>query len=484
MSSPSARKPWPDYAAIARWHFYAGLFCLPFFCWLAITGSIYLFRPDVDAWLDRPYEGLRIEAPRAAPSREARAAVVAVPGSTFSRYEPPATPTGAAAIVVAHDGALLRVYIHPVTLQPMRILRDDHRFMNLIAHLHGNLLLGDRGSMIVELAGSWGVVMILTGLYLWFPRSSGRLGGLLYPRLGQRGRLFWRDLHSVTGLWVSMITLFMLLTGLPWAVSWGNYLTWVRNHWAATAGTPTWPIGGQDPSVPSLPAAPARAATAGSMPEMSAEAMATMSQPTVAVARETELSPDLHALDTIVPVATRLHVPRPIWISPPAPGLRDWTISSQIQNRPLRVTYTVDPGNGAVTGIDSFADQNIVDKVVNVAIATHEGQLFGRINQAILLLNAAGILLVTVSATIMWWRRRPAHLLGAPPQTARPHLSIPLIVIIAALALLLPLFGVSLLLVLATERGLLRRLPTARRWLGLAPEFVTASTAGDTLSRR
>ena len=36
------------YNAIWRWHFYAGLFCIPFVIWLALTGSIYLWRPQID----------------------------------------------------------------------------------------------------------------------------------------------------------------------------------------------------------------------------------------------------------------------------------------------------------------------------------------------------------------------------------------------------------------------------------------------------
>src|SRR3546814_7927493 len=29
------------YNAVWRWHFYAGLFCIPFVIWLALTGTIY-----------------------------------------------------------------------------------------------------------------------------------------------------------------------------------------------------------------------------------------------------------------------------------------------------------------------------------------------------------------------------------------------------------------------------------------------------------
>lgn len=454
------RRSWPDYAAVWRWHFYAGLLCLPFFCWLAVTGSVYLFRPDIEAWLDRPYELLPLEGPRAAPSSEARAAVAAVPGSVFNRYEPPATTTGAAQVIVARDSRLFRVHVHPETLKAMKIQRDDHRIMELIAHLHGSLLLGNGGSMLVELAGSWGVVMILTGFYLWLPRGRRGLGGVLYARLDAQGRVFWRDLHSVTGSWVSGVTLFMLLSGLPWAVSWGNYLTWARNHWTATTGAPDWPIGGSPEST---------AAVRQSMPGMTEAEMAALAPSSVqggVVAGSRAFS--LQDLDIVVPTAGRLNAPRPIWVSPPAEGLKFWTVSSHIQNRPLRVSYSVDPGTGAVTGADNFANKNIVDKVVNVGIAAHEGQLFGRVNQAILLVTAVSLVLMSVSATVMWWRRRPPHTLGAPRLDARPRFSMLLFATIIALSVLLPLFGLSLLVVLAIDRALLRRLPAAERWFGIA----------------
>ena len=47
-----------------------------------------------------------------------------------------------------------------------------------------------------------------------------------------------------------------------------------------------------------------------------------------------------------------------------------------------------------------------------------------------------------------------------------------LTLIIVALSLLLPLFGLSLLLLLVLDRILLVRLPAARIWLGLAPARI------------
>ncbi|MBW4329663.1 PepSY domain-containing protein [Stakelama sp. CBK3Z-3] len=466
---PRAR--WPDYAAIWRWHFYAGLFCIPFICWLAITGSIYIFRPDIEAWLDRPYESLHLAGLAAAPSAEARAAIAAIPGSAFTLYQPPATPTGAGQVVVTKGAIPYRVYINPGTLKPMKVQRNDRRPMDIVAHLHGQLLLGNRGSMIVELAACWAIVMILTGLYLWWPRGQRGLGGVLYPRLRRRGRLFWRDLHGVTGFWVSLIALFLLLSGLPWSSNWGNYLSWTRNLWSVTAGAPDWPVGTTNqPAAKRNLGGKTPAPPQGGMPGMTTAEMAAMVQ----VAAPDGLPDDqprvdLHVLDTVVPLASRLHVPQPVWITPPPAGFRDWTIASQIQDRPLRVTYTIDPATGAVTGERTFAQENIVDKVVNVVIATHEGHLFGRLNQAVLVLTAISLLTVSISAVVMWWRRRPSGMLGAPAPGARPRFSLWLTASIILLAVLLPLFGVSLIIVLILDRVVLPRLPAWRLWLGRQP---------------
>jgi uncharacterized iron-regulated membrane protein len=38
MSISDTSRRWPDYGAVWRWHFYAGLFCIPFILWLACTG--------------------------------------------------------------------------------------------------------------------------------------------------------------------------------------------------------------------------------------------------------------------------------------------------------------------------------------------------------------------------------------------------------------------------------------------------------------
>lgn len=162
----------PDYRAVWRWHFYASLFCIPFVIILSTSGTIYLFKPQVEAWLDAPYDHLEIVGTTTTATEQIGAALAAVPGTSFGSYELPTAPENAARVIVRQHGEAIRVYVHPTTLQVLHTVPENERFMRYIFRLHGELWSGDRGSMVVELAASWTIVMILSGLYLWWPRQA------------------------------------------------------------------------------------------------------------------------------------------------------------------------------------------------------------------------------------------------------------------------------------------------------------------------
>ena len=435
-----------SYNAVWRWHFYAGLFCIPFVLWLALTGSLYLWKPQIEALIDRPYDQLVISGPRASAVAQVEAAMRAVPGSVLHKYELPETPRSATRVIVgAPSGKEVRVYVHPGTLAILKTANEDDRLMRIVFRLHGELMMGDRGSYLVELAASWAIVMILTGLYLWWPRGATRLAGLLFPRLGRGGRIFWRDIHAVTGLWVSFFALFLLVSGLPWAAGWGSYLKAARSLGAGAPVIQDWATGGTDPGTRAMLG---EHAEHGGMP---------MAHP-----RESYM-----ALDGIVTAVTSLRLAAPVLIAPPTHQGAPWTAKSDAANRPLRSSLTLD-GQGRVLTCEDFRQRRLIDRIVGYGVAAHEGQLFGLANQLLGLATALSLVLLSVSSAVMWWRRRPDGILGAPVPVGRPCHGWAFAALVGMFALLLPMLGLSLLGVLATERLLLRRIPAASRWLGLA----------------
>jgi len=148
--SSNARGFWPGYAVIWRWHFYAGLFCVPFVLWLACTGAIYLFRPQVEPWLDRGYDHIAaVGGARASVADQVRAALAAVPGAHLAAYELPQTEHSAARVIVGKGFEKLLVYVDPQSLAVLGQVDEASRPMNLVLRLHGQLLMGNTGSMIV-----------------------------------------------------------------------------------------------------------------------------------------------------------------------------------------------------------------------------------------------------------------------------------------------------------------------------------------------
>lgn len=452
------RQSWLTYRTVWRWHFYAGLFCIPFVIWLSITGSIYLFKPQIERWLDRPFDNLTVAA-RATPEAQATAALAAVPGSSLHYFEVPRTAKSATRVIVGKGQAEYRVYVHPQTLQILNVVSEDKRPMRIVFRLHGELMAGDWGSRIVELAASWAIVMILTGLYLWWPRQAAKLAGVLYFRLNAGKRIFWRDLHAVTGVWVSAFALFLLLTGLPWAKSWGGYLKALRSVGGHKIVRQDWTTGRSSEIENRI--AMNESSMAGMSMEHSGHMAHTMAGP---------LQPHAYAaLDRLVPAVTALHLADPVLIMPPMSPGKDWTAKSDSQNRPLRAVVTLDSATGAVTKRENFDQRPWVDRLVGIGVAAHEGQLFGLFNQLLGLFTALGLVLLSVSAVVLWWRRRSVGLLGAPVPARKPSFSWGLAMLLVAFGVYLPMLGASLVFVLAMERLVLRRVPTIQHWLGLQP---------------
>ncbi|MDG3005178.1 PepSY-associated TM helix domain-containing protein [Paludisphaera mucosa] len=458
-NGPGEAAGWPDYRAVWRWHFYAGLFCVPFVVVLSISGSIYLFKQEIESWIDRPYDGLSVRGRPEPPSKQVAAALAAFPGASFHAYELPQADDESTRVIVRRGGEALRVYVHPESLRVLHAVVEEDRLMRRLFRLHGELLMGDRGSAIVELASSWAIVMIVTGLFLWWPRGARRLGGVLYPRLGRGSRIFWRDLHAATGLWVSGFALVLLLTGLPWAKFWGDYFRGARRLTGTAVARQDWTNG----AVPRAMTEPdgGHAGHGGAR-----GGRGSGSRPTA----------DLAALDRIAATVGPLRLPPPVVIAPPeapstggpaAGSLADWTARSMTANRPYRVDLVMDGATGAIKGRKGFGDRHPIDRIVGVGIALHEGRLFGPPNQLLGLATAAGLVLLSVSSVVLWLRRRDPGTLGAPRPLARPAFAPGLLLTIFALGVYLPLFGASLLAVLAAEKLILGRIPSVSHWLGL-----------------
>ena len=133
------------YRTVWRWHFYAGLFVMPFILVLSLTGAVFLFKPQLDRWQERSYQGLS-RAGAVTPSAQRDAALAAFPGARFDSYRLPAGHGDAPVVHIGLDNGTMRdVYVSPQG-RVLGSVDPETRVSAIVSRIHGELFAGKIGS--------------------------------------------------------------------------------------------------------------------------------------------------------------------------------------------------------------------------------------------------------------------------------------------------------------------------------------------------
>ena len=155
------------YRAVWRWHFYAGLIVVPFLTFLALTGLIMLYGNSVDTFLGPKYH-VASGGERASAIAQALAAEQAVPGGKVSLFVSPARDDIASYFIVKADKAQTVVVVEPHGPKILASYSRDNTWFNWASGLHGTMWIGDIGDRILEATAGLGIILVITGCYLWW----------------------------------------------------------------------------------------------------------------------------------------------------------------------------------------------------------------------------------------------------------------------------------------------------------------------------
>ena len=111
-----------------------------------------------------------------------------------------------------------KVYINPYNGQVVKLENTKKEFFNVILAAHMNLLLGDKvGHQIVRYAVICFVLLLLSGIVLWWPKNLKAAKNSLTIKVKAKFKRLNYDLHNVLGFYAAMILLVISLTGLAWS---------------------------------------------------------------------------------------------------------------------------------------------------------------------------------------------------------------------------------------------------------------------------
>ena len=441
------------YFAVWRWHFYAGLYTIPFLVMLAATGLIMLWIAVLTGIGDE-----RMTVPQGdrvmLVSELVASAEASVPGATATQYVAPLAPDHVATVAVAVDGVSTGVTLNPYTGEVLNQFPWRAGWYDFVTDIHGSLLIGDVGDWMIEAAASLGLLLVISGLYLHWPRNGW--GKALTVQTAAKGRAFWKSLHGAVGLWISLLLVVFLISGLSWTGLWGTKFV---QAWS------TFPAEKWD-------AVPLSDATHASMNHgASKEVPWTLEQtplPESGSLAGVKAIDGAVTVDSVAGFAESLGFANRYQLTLPADEAGVYTIShdSMSNDGPDPAadrTLHLDQFTGNVLADVRYAEYSPYAKLMAWGIAFHEGDL-GLWNIALNTVFCLSVIVMAVSGLVLWWKRRPVGArLGAPPRPVDIPYAKGALLVTLALSLAFPMLGLTLLGVMALDLVVLAAVPPLKR---------------------
>ena len=195
---------------------------------IAVTGCIYAFQAEIQD-LTQPYRfvqqqdrallppsALKAIAVKELPQKKVHAVLYAGPGKAaqviFFSFKPEE---------YYPDEYYYEVYLNPYTGEVLKVKDMDADFFHLILDGHFYLWLPPIiGQPVTAIATLVFVVMMITGLILWWPRNKSGVKQRFTIKWNARWRRKNYDLHNVLGFYTTWIAIILALTGLVWGFQW------------------------------------------------------------------------------------------------------------------------------------------------------------------------------------------------------------------------------------------------------------------------
>jgi len=446
-----------------RWHFYAGLYVIPFLLILSMSGLVMLYDDVIEDTLHSDILTVKPLDSTVSLATQLNRVQTAYPDATVKQYLTPETPQRAGRFAIqTAAGKGLYITVNPYTSEILGEIDRDDNINTLANDIHGTLLIGDTGDHLIEIAASLLVILIVSGIYLWWPTDTASKAGILTIRFNKGKRILWRDLHANIGLLTAGILLLFVISGLSWSGIWGAKLVQAWNSFPAEKWDNV-PLSDETHAAMNhdvLEEVPwnleqTRMPLSGSQVGKAAIPMGNVN------------------IDTVKAYAQQVGFTR-FNINLPRGETGVYTVSADTMSGDITDaredrTLHIDRYSGKVLADFGWNEYNLVAKSMAAGIALHQGDM-GFWNRLLNTLFCFAFIFLAISSIVMWWLRRSASatFLSAPPKAIKQDINfrwISAIVLTLILACLFPMAAAAIAFIWLVDFVLISRVSLLRKHL-------------------
>ncbi|MFD1426842.1 PepSY-associated TM helix domain-containing protein [Kroppenstedtia sanguinis] len=432
-----------------RMHFYAALFITPLLITLTLSGIGYLFYTDVEnALYDDLFFGHSDKGEVQTLDEGISEVNHTFEGYKVSRVIMLEEPYNKRLTLTNDDGDEKYVFLDDNN-QIVGDQKAAFTYSNVLRNLHSSLFIGGTFvNYLVELAACWAIFLLLSGVYLTFKGNALQLKN--NPNKRQKNK---RN-HAFIGLILTVPMMIIIFTGLPWSALMGSQITKLGETYPDLGNTemryhpPT-------SDVNEIPWATRSQQEPLSQNHEDHEGHAGHHESGAGSLADI---PNQLSVGKINDRATEEGISKPYSIIYPTDEQGVFTVSKGSNtgitgldvSPDEETTNYFDQYTGNFLGKVDYQDYGIIGKWFTWGIPLHEGHLFGWPNKIINLIVCLGFLTLILLGFKTWLNRKKKGVLSAPIKVSK-QLSVGFISLMVILGIIMPLFGISLVLVLVGE---------------------------------
>lgn len=223
---------------IFNFHLYTGLAAGLFLVLSGFTGSIIVFREEIEALMHPELMQVESGDKRASLQTVLDTVKRAYPHDKLLSVRMPLTPQQTYLLKMndAHD---LFVYVDPYSGKILGAHKQGETFMGWLALVHTELLFGERGKTLLGVSALLLMCMSITGLILWWPRNGNISRGFKIKWRALTKKLVF-DIHRAFGIYALLFLLIIAFTGV--SLVFNKSVAQLLNFMTASPSRPVPPV--------------------------------------------------------------------------------------------------------------------------------------------------------------------------------------------------------------------------------------------------